>query len=100
MATFKYGGDHPFGDHRRGHRRIRRQQLPDPRSNPSTSDPPGARRYFDGPSAASAAFTVFRAAPITRAISEIAKSSARRNRRISRRAYLRRPCRNPARPPP
>jgi hypothetical protein len=43
----------------------------------------GARRYRGGPSAANAAFTVFLATPITRAISETAIPSARRNRRIS-----------------
>jgi hypothetical protein len=52
-------------------------------SNPSTRDPAGARSYLGGPSLASAAFTVFREQPITRAISEIETLSDRRNLRIS-----------------
>ena len=52
-------------------------------SNPSTTDPIGRRTYLGGPSLASAAFTVFREMPSTRAISEIAMPSARRSRRIS-----------------
>jgi hypothetical protein len=40
-------------------------------SNTSTTDPTAARRYRGGPSAASAAFTVFLDTPNTRAISEI-----------------------------
>jgi hypothetical protein len=38
-------------------------QLPDPRSNPSTSDPVAARRYLGAPKLATAAFTVFREHP-------------------------------------
>lgn len=49
----------------------------------SATDPADTRRYFGGPSEANAAFTVFRAIPNTRAISEIGNSSERRNRRIS-----------------
>jgi hypothetical protein len=66
-------------------------------SNPSATDPRGARQYLGGPSAASAAFTVLRATPITRAISEIAKSSARRNRRISAQPSTSNTCFPPAR---
>lgn len=65
----------PFGDHRRRHPRIRRQQLPDPRLKPIHQRPPGARRYFGGPSLASAASTVFLEILITRAISEIGMPS-------------------------
>jgi hypothetical protein len=52
-------------------------------SNTSATHPAAARRYRGGPSAASAAFTVFLQAPITRAISEIDNRSDRRSRRIS-----------------
>lgn len=52
-------------------------------SNASATDPCGARAYFGGLSLASAAFTVFREIPITRAISAIGMPSARRSRRIS-----------------
>jgi hypothetical protein len=52
-------------------------------SNASATDPCGARAYFGGLSLASAACTVFREIPITRAISAIGMPSARRSRRIS-----------------
>jgi len=52
-------------------------------SNPSATDPCGARTYLGGLSLASAAFTVFREIPIIRAISAIGICSARRSRRIS-----------------
>jgi len=52
-------------------------------SNASTTDPTGARQYRGGPPLANARFTVFRATPSTRAISEIDNPSARRSRRTS-----------------
>src|SRR6266516_3908504 len=52
-------------------------------SNPSATDPRGGRWYFGGPSLASAAFTVFREIPSTRAICATGRPSDRRNRRIS-----------------
>ena len=52
-------------------------------SNASATDPCGFRTYFGGLSLASAAFTVFREIPITRAISAIGICSARLSRRIS-----------------
>ena len=57
----------PLRDHRRRHRRIRRQQLPELRLDPSTTDP-GRRSYFGGPSLAIAARTVFLDTPSPRAI--------------------------------
>ena len=51
-------------------------------STASTADPFGARSYRGGPGEANAFFTVFRATPLKRAISEIDTPSAR-NRRIS-----------------
>ena len=52
-------------------------------STASTTDPAGARAYFGGPSAASAARTVFLETPSARAITLIGIPSARCNRRIS-----------------
>jgi len=52
-------------------------------SNASTTDPIGRRTYRGGASLTNAALTVFREIPRNRAISEIAKPSARRSRRIS-----------------
>jgi hypothetical protein len=52
-------------------------------SNPSATDPAGGRSYLGGLSLASAAFTVFREIPITRAIRAIGICSARLSRRIS-----------------
>jgi len=52
-------------------------------SNRSATEPAGARWYFGGLPLASAAFTVFREIPITRAISAIGICSARLSRRIS-----------------
>jgi hypothetical protein len=52
-------------------------------SNASATDPRGGRWYLGGPSLASAAFTVFREIPSTRAICKIGICSARRNRWIS-----------------
>jgi hypothetical protein len=46
-------------------------------SNPSTIDPGLGRSYFGGPSLATAARTVFRDTPITRAIALIGTPSAR-----------------------
>ena len=67
-----------------GIRRIRRQQLPNPRLGLIGHRPrrrtPILRRAI---AEANAAFTVFRETPNTRAISEIGNRSDRRNRRIS-----------------
>jgi hypothetical protein len=52
-------------------------------STASTIDPASLRSYLGGASERSAAFTVFREMPNTRAISEIDTFSARRSRRIS-----------------
>ena len=52
-------------------------------SNTSATDPADRRTYRGGPPLASAAFTVFREIPSTRAISEIGICSARLSRRIS-----------------
>jgi len=52
-------------------------------SKASPADPAGFLSYFGGPSAATAAFTVFLETPKTLAISEIDTPSGRRSRRIS-----------------
>src|SRR4030095_14027559 len=52
------------------------------RSYASANDPHGARSYLGGPWLASAAFTVFREQPTSRAISEIDTPSDLRSRRI------------------
>jgi len=67
-------------------------------SNPSTTDPTGRRQYLGGPSLANAAFTVFLATPSTRAISEIAIPSDRRNRRISAQSSTSNTCSLPPAP--
>src|SRR4029453_6404319 len=73
----------PFRDHRRRHPRKRCQKPPDPPVMASANDPDGARSYLGGPWLASAAFTVFREQPTSRAISEIDTPSDLRSRRIS-----------------
>src|SRR5664279_5089546 len=52
-------------------------------STPSTTEPRRTRSYLGGPSAASAAFTVFFEHPTTRAITLIGIPSDLRSRRIS-----------------
>jgi hypothetical protein len=72
-----------FRDHSGRHRRACLQQLPDPCSTRSITQPRGPRRYVGGPSAAIAFFTVFFEHPSTRAMILIGIRSARYSLRIS-----------------
>lgn len=73
----------PLGDHRREHLRIRRQKLPDPWLKRTRHRPPRRRRYFGGPSLASAACTVFARSPAAAGGCATGICSAWRRRRIS-----------------